>query len=87
MTGAQRNKRGADSMRTVKPKGPTAAELVEAMREAGAAFIFTECGSLLVRGLHSLPAEMTARFFDSEPRAIVAAVREKAPVEQYKQAA
>ncbi|MFN0085490.1 MAG: hypothetical protein ACKVX9_08895 [Blastocatellia bacterium] len=62
-------------MRTVKPKGPTAAELVEAMREAGAAFIFTECGSLLVRGLNSLPAEITARFFESEPREMVAAVR------------
>lgn len=62
-------------MRTAKPRGPTAAELVEAMRAAGAAFIFTECGSLLVRGLNSLPAEITARFFESEPREMVAAVR------------
>lgn len=65
-----------------KRREPTAAELVETMKAAGAVFFFSECGSLFVRGLASLPAEMTARFFESEPRAIVAAVREKTPVEQ-----
>lgn len=55
---------------------PDAAALVRAMLEAGATFFFTEAGTLLVRGLDSLPAWLADEFFQADAPELARYVRE-----------
>lgn len=51
-------------------------ELVKAMTDAGAVFYFTDAGTLLVRGLASLPVTLQDEFFECEGRELARYLRE-----------
>lgn len=52
-------------------------DMVEAIERTGARFQFSTGGCLYLRGLASLPGDLARLFLESDPRALVATVRER----------